>query len=228
MASPSTVITWLEPCARAAWYSGRSASATTTGSAPISTTSAWAMGSTGAAAVTPKLQSTSRCRSMLNPVKVMAGCTASPMAPAERTGSRTSVPKRPAVCTTSWPGCHAPVAARPATSPGSWSSGTASSTSSLRSTMVSTSSTGTSGSRAAARSRLSADDAWTPTTAWPAARSAAPRTAPTFPALMTPTPRRPGRWLGEDTRELLRGLDRTAGGFAPGTATERAAAARTG
>ena len=48
---------WLAECASAAWYRTRSASAMTTGSAPISTTSAWAMGSMAGSAVTPKLQS---------------------------------------------------------------------------------------------------------------------------------------------------------------------------
>lgn len=52
-------------------------SAIATGSAPISTTSACAIGSMAGSAVTPKLQSSSRVRSRLMPVKVMAGCSAS-------------------------------------------------------------------------------------------------------------------------------------------------------
>lgn len=58
--------------------------------------------------------------------------------------------------------------------------------------MSCTSRTGTPGSSVSARSRLASDTADTPTTACSAARKAAPSTAPTLPAPMIPTPRRPG------------------------------------
>ena len=87
----------------------------TTGSPPISMTSACAIGSTAAGAVTPNAQPLSRGRSRLSPVNVMDGWIASPMAPACRAGSRTSTPQRPAVWATSCPACQCPVAASPLT-----------------------------------------------------------------------------------------------------------------
>ena len=74
--------------------------------------------------------------------------------------------------------------------------GTASSTSSLRSTSSGIVSTGTPGSIASARSRLSCDTAVMPTSAWPAPASAAPSTGPTRPAPITPTPSRPAGLMG--------------------------------
>src|SRR6478609_7551788 len=191
-ACATSVTMWFEPCARAAWYRTRSASAIATGSAPISTTSAWAIGSIAASAVTPKVQSRSLVRSRLMPVNVMAGCSASGTAPAARTGCRIPTPKRPEVCATSWPGCQAPSLASPFTSGPRASSGTASRTSSARSTMSCTSKIGTPGRSVSTRSLLASETADAPMTACSAPRSAAPRTAPTFPAPMIPTPRRPG------------------------------------
>ena len=99
------------------------------------------------------------------PLNVIAGCSASGIAPRATAGPSTRQPYRPQVCTTSWPGCQAPVEASPAISSPSASSGTASSTSSARSTTSGTGSTGTPGSNSSARSRLAADTADTPTTA---------------------------------------------------------------
>ncbi len=59
------------------------------------------MGSTGAGAVTANQVPGRRARSTLVPVNVIAGCTASGIAPARRAGSSTSVPNRAAVCSTS-------------------------------------------------------------------------------------------------------------------------------
>ena len=64
----------------------------TTGSPPISTTSACATGSTIPSALTPNMQSLSRARSRLSPVNVMAGWMANGMAPEARAGSSTEVP----------------------------------------------------------------------------------------------------------------------------------------
>ena len=93
------------------------------------------------------------------PVNVMAGCSASGTAPAARTGCRIPTPKRPEVCATSWPGCQAPSLASPSTSGPRASSGTASRTSSARSTMSCTSSIGTPGRSVSARSRLASETA---------------------------------------------------------------------
>ena len=93
------------------------------------------------------------------PVKAIAGDSATGIAPRRTAGSSTSVPKRAAVCTTSWPATHTPASASPDTRAGSSSSGTATSTSSLRSTSSGTASTGAPGSIASARSRLSCDTA---------------------------------------------------------------------
>ena len=62
-----------DPALIASAYAARSASATTVGSDPISTTSAWAIGSTGVGAVTANQASRRRVRSMLVPVKSIAG-----------------------------------------------------------------------------------------------------------------------------------------------------------
>ena len=63
----------LRAVAMASAYAARSASATMIGSAPISTTRACAIGSTGVGAVTANQASRRRIRSMLVPVKSIAG-----------------------------------------------------------------------------------------------------------------------------------------------------------
>ncbi len=89
----STIAVENDTAARtASAYAGRSCSDTTNGSAPISTTSAWAIGSTGAGAVTAQWASRSRARSTLVPVNAIAGWIASGIAPADRAGRRTSTP----------------------------------------------------------------------------------------------------------------------------------------
>ena len=89
-----------------------------TGSAPISTTRASPIGCTGAGAVTAQYDSRSRPRSMLVPVKAMAGWMASGIAPARVAGASTAIPTPATVCTTSCPACHTPAAASPLTNGG--------------------------------------------------------------------------------------------------------------
>ena len=75
------------------------------------------MGSTGAGAVTANHVPGSRARSMLVPVNVIAGCTASGIAPTRSAGLEDPACRtRAAVCSTSWPGCQTPASASPATS----------------------------------------------------------------------------------------------------------------
>ena len=146
-------------------YAGRSSSAMMIGSPPISTTSACPIGCTGPGAVTAKYAPTSWAISMVVPVNDTAGWMASGMTPAAIAGASTAVPYSAAVCSTSCPGCHAPVEASPATSAGSSAAGTARITSSLRSMIAGTSRIGTPWSIASARSRLDSEIAEMPTTA---------------------------------------------------------------
>ena len=91
----TSVTRWFEPCASAAWYSGRDSSGTQTGSPPISSTSASATGRSVAGrsgVVTPKGQPDSLPRSSDVPVKVITGCSASGSAPARAAGSSTATP----------------------------------------------------------------------------------------------------------------------------------------
>src|SRR3984885_12250859 len=167
-----------------------------TGSPPISMTSASAAGRNGSGAVTPKLTPVSRSRSSGRPVNVMTGCRASGSAPRAVAASRTAVPYRPLVCAISRPASGASVAARPATRPGSASSGTVSR---ARSTAASSSGgrmTDAPGSKRPARSSDRSDTAEIATTWCPARSSAAPRTVPTRPAPITPTLSRAGRSAG--------------------------------
>ena len=135
-----------------------------TGSPPISMTSACAAGCSGSGAVTPKEIPVSRSRSSGRPVNVMTGCSASGSPPRTVAGSSTAMPCRPLVCAISRPASGASVAARPDTSPGSASSGTVSS---ARSTAASSSGgrmTTAPGSNRPARSSDRSDTADTATT----------------------------------------------------------------
>ena len=78
-------------------------------------TSASAASRSSSGAVTPNEQPARRWTSTGVPVKVIAGCSASGSAPARSAGWRTPAPKRPEVCTSSWPGRTAPVCASPDT-----------------------------------------------------------------------------------------------------------------
>ena len=102
-------------------------------------------------------------------------------------GASTSRPCRPEVCTTYWPGRMAPASLSVVTTLASMSSGTVSSRRSQeRATAVGFRVT-TPGSRSAMRLREASDSPAAATTWWPAAPSAAARTAPTRPAPTTPT-----------------------------------------
>jgi membrane protein YdbS with pleckstrin-like domain len=91
------------------------------------------------------------------PVKVMTGCSARGSAPTRAAGWSTRKPCRPLVCTSSWPGRIAPAAASPATRSGSVSSGTVTSASRARRSTSTGSTSGTPGSRVAARRREACD-----------------------------------------------------------------------
>jgi hypothetical protein len=106
-----------------------------TGSPPISTTSASAAGWSGSGAVTPKQIPASLSMSSGLPVKVITGCSASGSAPRRTAGSSTASPCRPLAWASSLPRIGAPAEASPATRAGSTSSGTVSST---RSALAST------------------------------------------------------------------------------------------
>src|SRR5258708_1359252 len=159
----------------------------TTGSPPISTTSASATGRSGSGAVTPKLIPASLSMSSGRPVKVMTGCRARGSAPARTAGSSTARPWRPLACATRRPSRSAPVAASPATSPGRTSSGTVSSTRSAADTTCAGCLIAVPGRSRRIPRRGASDTADAATTSWPARRSAAASAVPARPAPTTPT-----------------------------------------
>ena len=102
--------------------------------------------------------SRSRTRSMLVPVKAIAGCIASGIAPAAIAGrEHGDAEAARAVCSTSCPGCQAPVAASPLTRRPAPPPARRGSPARCARRCPASSSTGTPGSIASARSRLSSE-----------------------------------------------------------------------
>ena len=175
---------------------GRSASAITTGSPPISTTSACAIGSTGVGAVTAnQLSRKPRSRSMLVPVNAMAGWIASGIAPAASAGASTSVPKPRSRVQHELAGLPGAGRGESATRLASWSPGTArmhefAALDDLRHVEDRHAREDRLGPVAALlRDRGDADDRVA------GAGEGRAEDGPTRPAPMMPTPRRPDRWV---------------------------------
>ncbi len=193
MAWATSVIRWLAAPAIAAWYRSRCSSAMNTGSPPISITSASAAGLSTSGAVTPKQVPRSRSTSSPRPVNVITGCSASGSAPWRTAGSSTDTPYRPLAWASMRPCSGAPVAASPATRPGSASSGTVSMARSARRRTWLGSVITAPGKFACARRSEASDTADAATTWWPARARAAPSAVPALPAPMMPTASRAGR-----------------------------------
>ena len=205
-AEDTRVTRWLAPCASPACHSGRDGSSMRTATPPRARTISSPRCRAPSAAVTPKNVPGMRSRSAGVPEKVIAGCSAIPVAPCLVAGSSTSRPEQPLTCRTVVPAPTASAAASSATTQPRASSETASTSSSAACATAAGSATGTPGSRDAARARDASDRADTAVTGNPARRNAPPSAEPARPAPMMPT------WGRQAPGEVVARRGRQCGG----------------